>query len=95
MSKSLIVVWDDQMGVCAPMGWDEDCEGALCCASDEVAVFSSRKEARKAITISARFAALRVSQGKPANTDFLGDGRRNLRFMTCQAPVQVKAKTHE
>jgi len=23
-----IVLWDDEMGVCCPMGWDENCNGA-------------------------------------------------------------------
>lgn len=79
--SGFIVVWDDQMGVCAPLGWYDDCEGALCCASGSVAVFRSRAAAKKAIDISARFAALRKAQGKPTNEDFIGAARRNLRLL--------------
>lgn len=79
-----IVIWDDNMGVCCPMGWDDDCEGALCCITDTVATFDSRKAARKAIDISAKFAHLRRAQGKPVNLDFIGDARNNLRVVACR-----------
>lgn len=79
-----IVLWDDEMGVCCPMGWDEDCDGALCCITESVALFDSRKAARKAIDISAKFAQLRRSQGKPVNLDFIGDARKKLRVVPCR-----------
>ncbi len=54
-----IVVWDDEMGVCCPMQWDDECEGALCCYGlSMLAFFLTRAEARKAIDISAKFAAI-------------------------------------
>lgn len=84
-----IVVWDDQSGICFPMGWDDDCEGAICAAGSAVAAFASRKEAMSAIRISSRFAELRKSQGRPANNDFLGDARRNLRVF----PLRPKSDT--
>lgn len=79
-----IVLWDDEMGVCCPMGWDDDCDGALCCITDSVAIFPDRKAARRAIDISAKFAQLRRSQGKPVNLDFIGDARKNLRVVPCK-----------
>lgn len=79
-----IVLWDDNMGVCCPMGWDDDCDGALCCITDSVAIFPDRKAARRAIGISSKFAQLRRSQGKPVNLDFIGDARKNLRVVACR-----------
>jgi hypothetical protein len=81
VSAPCIVVWDDQMGVCVPLGWDDACAGAICAYTKHAAVFDNQKEARKAIDISAKFAALRKSQGLMANTDFLGECRRNLRIV--------------
>lgn len=61
-----LVVYDDEAGLCVPMSWNTDCEGAL---------FGSRRLAQRAITISKNFAKLQESQGKPANTDFLSERR--------------------
>lgn len=66
----LIVVYDDESGVCCPMTWDGDCEGAICCGSGAIALFDTRKQARKAITISKRFALLQKAQGKPEDDTF-------------------------
>lgn len=82
-SRNFIVLWDDNMGVCCPMGWDSDCAGAICCIDKSVAIFPSRKAARKAINISAKYALLCQAQGKPANLDFLGQCRKNLRIVEC------------
>ena len=79
--SACIVVWDDEMGMCVPMGWDADCAGAICACNRHVAVFASRAEARRAIDISSKFAALCRAQGRPANDDFMGDARKNLRVV--------------
>ena len=79
--SACIVVWADDMGLCIPMGWDDDCEGAICGFQKDVALFSDRREARRAIDISTKFAALCKAQGKPANEDFLGECRRNVRVV--------------
>ena len=67
---SFIVIYDDEQGLTTPMGWDDDCEGAICAFGDHVATFPTRQAARHAITISRRFAQLNEAQGKPVNTDF-------------------------
>lgn len=79
-----IVVWDDEMGICAPMGWDADCDGAIHAAigSQPVALFASRAEARKAIRISTAYQRLLREQGKPVNEDFLA-GAKCLRIVPC------------
>ena len=67
----VMVVFDDEQGVCAPMGWDAECPGALCSAGVLPAVlFPSRKEARAAIKVSVAFARLCQAQGRPVNEDF-------------------------
>lgn len=78
-----LVVWNDQMGLCVPMGDDPDCEGALM-ASDKPVLFPTRAEARAAIRISCRYAELVEAQGGIANGDFLSGGRRNVRILTAQ-----------
>ena len=65
------------------MGWDADCEGSLCCIQKTIATFDSRKAARKAIDISAKFAQLRLAQGLPVNLEFIGVARKNLRIVEC------------
>ena len=77
-----IVLWDDQFGVCVPMGFDSECPGALEAAgtNSAVAVFPNRPTARRAIDISAKHAALRKAQGLPSNDDFLGAARKFLRI---------------
>jgi hypothetical protein len=85
--RLFIVVWDDEQGLCVPMVWDSECEGAICGgigAKDRVALFTDRKAARKAIDISAKWAALNKAQGKVANDDFLGDCRKCLRVVECK-----------
>lgn len=82
--RMFIVVYDDNDCLCLPMGWDDDCAGALCSPTgDRVALFASREAARKAIDISAKFAALCRAQGKPANDDFIGTARKNVRVLAC------------
>ena len=83
MVRHYIVLWDDKQGVCGPMGWDDDCGGSLCCINKTIAIFPSRKAAQKAINISAKFAQLRLAQGLPANLDFVGTARKNLRIVEC------------
>jgi hypothetical protein len=87
MVRLFLVVWDDDQGIVMPMVWDSDCEGAICGGigpKDRVALFTSRKSARTAIGISTRYALLCKAQGKPANDDFLGECRKNLRVVECQ-----------
>jgi len=83
----LIVVYDDKDCLCFPQVWDKDCEGAICTGNadgkDIVALFETRKAARTAIDISAKAAALAKAQGKPANEEYLGDYRKNLRLQEC------------
>jgi hypothetical protein len=79
-SKSCIVVYDDEQGICAPLGWDTDCEGALCCV-EPVVVFPDRNAARKAINVSARYNDLCREQGKSnRNTDFDPECRPYIRI---------------
>lgn len=87
-NRLFVVVWDDEQGICAPMVWDAECEGAICGGigpKERVALFTSRKAARHAIDISSKWAALNKAQGKPVNEDFLGECRKNLRVVECQA----------
>ena len=81
--RHYVVLWDDEQGVYCPMGWDDDCEGGLCCIQKTIATFDSRKAARKAINISAKFAQLRLAQDLPVNLDFIGAARKNLRIVEC------------
>ena len=80
-----IIVFDDNQGMIVPFQNDADCEGAVECIGHggKVAVFDSRKAARKAIDISAKNAALMKAQGKPANDDFLPPCRKNIRILPC------------
>ena len=36
-----IILYDDDQGLCCPLGWDDECEGAVVSWSDHIAVFSS------------------------------------------------------
>lgn len=81
-ASHFIVVYKDNDTLDLPFGWDDNCLGALCCYSDAVALFTSRKLAQQAIRISARYAALRAAQGKPVDTDFL-DGIANVKIVPC------------
>ncbi len=81
--ENYIVIYDDEMGLECPMKWDDDCEGALCCAGSAVALFESKSDARKAIVISTRFAQLNQAQGNSVNEDFT-TGLKNLRVIECR-----------
>lgn len=66
-----IIVFDDGYGLCVPAVRDPDCDGALCFAAEgDVAGFTSRDKAQRAIRISKAHAKLQQAQGKPLNTDF-------------------------
>ncbi len=82
-ATNFIVIFDDDQGIAFPMGPDSDCDGALCCMEKSVAFFSNRKNARKAIIISERFAALNAAQGKIVNRDFAGDAKKCVRIVPC------------
>lgn len=75
-----VVIYDDQMGMCFPYGWDDSCEGAIAISSEDVALFETRKQARDSINISTCFARLGQSQGKPFNHDFI-DSRKLIRIV--------------
>lgn len=79
--NAFIVVFDDESGMCVPMGADDDCKGAIC-ACGSVRLFRSRDDARKAIKISRAFALLNKAQGKPENTDFT-DAIKCVKVMPC------------
>lgn len=70
-----IVVFDDEQGLCVPFGFSQECDGAFeaACGNTPVAVFPGRAAARKAITISKRYAKLIEAQGGPVNMDFTTD----------------------
>ena len=93
--RLFMVLWDDEQGLCVPMMWDEDCEGALCGGAvrsiDRVAIFADRKAARKAIDISAKWNALRKAQGHVYNSDFEGDSRKCLRVVECKPNTKLTA----
>jgi hypothetical protein len=77
-----IVLWDDGGGLSWPMGWDPDCDGALCPAHEKkpVVVFETLALAKAAIKISEHWNRLLQSQGKPHNSDFI-EGKANLRIV--------------
>jgi len=77
------VYWDDQQGLCAPMTWDDECQGAICAGPGKIAAFVSRRDARKAINISTKWNTLLKAQGKPYNTDFEGVCRQYIRVAAC------------
>lgn len=84
-----IVVFDDEQSACWPMCWDEDCKGALCAPTwpesrTNIALFTSRAAARKAIRVSTAYARLCVEQGEPANDDFL-EGHKHVRVVACRS----------
>ena len=78
-----IVMYDANDGICIPQGWDEDCEGALCCSNKPV-IFTNHKDAKTAIAISVAFAKLRKAQGKPENEDYLGNYLKNIKIAPCE-----------
>lgn len=67
---------------CWPMGWDTDCDGAICIRPLQPVIFPSRKAAQTAIHISAAFSRLNQAMGKPANTDFTTD-RKSVLIRKC------------
>lgn len=92
LARLFMVCWDDQQGLCVPMAWDADCQGAICGGigeKDKVAIFTSRQSARKAIDISTKWNALLKAQGKPRNEDFEGECRKNLRVVECLPNVKI------
>lgn len=72
-TKHFMVVFDDDMSLCMPYGMSKECEGALDNAQP-TALFRSRKQARRAITISKAHAKLKKLQGVPFSEDFLLSG---------------------
>lgn len=92
-NNTFIIVWDDGQGICAPMVWNAECDGSVCVGignKDRVALFTSRADARKAIDISAKWAALNKAQGKIRDDDFLGEFRKNIRVVPCEGAIHAK-----
>lgn len=87
-----IVVYNDDDCLCLPMGWDKDCDGALSTivGGGPVVLFSDRAAARKAIDVSAKYAALCKAQGKPASEHFLGECRKHVRIVPCVAAATTE-----
>lgn len=85
--RLFMVIYDDENGITRPMQWDDECEGAIVCwwGSGKLATFTCRKDARSAINVSAKFAALRKAQGKPENTDFT-EFRKNVKVAELHLP---------
>ena len=83
--ENFMVIYNDDDCLKLPMGFDNDCEGAICVGADcgPFALFPNRKAARRAISISTRFALLRREQGKPVNEDFIGDCLKNVKIIPC------------
>lgn len=79
-----IIVYCDGDLLNVQFGWDEDCLGAVCAYVDSVALFSTRKLARQAIRISARYAALCAAQGRAVNGDFI-EGIKHVKIIPCAA----------
>lgn len=88
MSKeqNCIIVWDNGNHI-FPMGFDPECDGAVCCAgeSEDIAMFPTIADARKAIKISIAFAKLRFEQAKTVNVDFLGDSLKHVKIRKLKA----------
>jgi hypothetical protein len=81
---SLIVVFDDTQGACWPMGWDSDCEGALCAFNGTVALFESRADAIRAISVSRAYRRLCKAQGKPTNDDWSSGCAHCIKVLSLQ-----------
>jgi len=69
---AFLVVYDDESGLCLPMGSDIECKGAICTSALMPVIFESRAKAKQAIKISRLFAQLQAAQGVPGDSDFLG-----------------------
>ena len=86
------VIFDDDMGMCAPMGWDADCDGALA-YGEPVVVFPNRGAARKAIRISRLWNALLRERGETTNSDFDPEAVKTSGSFRLLLPDAVGAKT--
>ena len=74
------MTYDDEMGLCVPMGWDSEWKGALEGGATPV-IFPTRAAAQKAIRISKRWNALRREQGRIVNSDFDPECVKNVRIV--------------
>ncbi len=84
-----MVVFDDELGLFAPMGWDENCAGALACTYP-VVIFDDRKQARRAISISRKFAAQRREQGEIVNDDWTPECSKAIQVVSVVSAYQRK-----
>lgn len=84
-SAGFIAIYDDGDCIISPMGWNEDCDGAIESACPSVALFATRSDARKAIRISTAFARLNEAQQGTANTDFLPPCLKNVKIRPLEA----------
>lgn len=81
-----MVLYNDNGGLVFPYGQDPDCAGAITGDDDAPILFGTRAAARRAVTISERYARLCVAQGTPANEDFT-TGRKSIRIVPVYAPA--------
>lgn len=90
-----IIVFDDEGGVCAPMCWDAECPGAVCCNSGlsaRVALFRDVADARRAIAVGVAYNTLRRLQGLTPNSDFDPKFRKYLKILPCTAAAAAEPK---
>lgn len=81
--KAFIIVYDSDESFCVPCSEDSDCPGAVCTMDNgPIRLFSSRKEAARAIRITRAFALLTKAQGLPYNEDFV-EGLKFVRILPC------------
>ena len=86
---SFIVIYDDGYGICLPFGWNSECKGALEAFTEKAALFPDRRSARRAISISTKWALLRKAQGCEENEDFT-TGRKHLRVIPLEPERSAK-----
>jgi hypothetical protein len=95
IDRLFMVVFDDHEMLCTPMVWDSECEGVICPGisdKEKVAIFTSRKDARKAIDISTKWNVFLKAQGKIYNAHFENEFRKHLLIFPCQILCFTKEK---
>ncbi len=83
--RYIVVYEDENSGMCWPMGWDDECQGAISAMTNgTVAIFDGKASARQAIRVSTAYAKLRQVQCLPFNDDFLS-GIKNVKLVECKS----------
>jgi hypothetical protein len=90
IDQMFMIFFDDREMDYAPMVWDSECDGAICPGISErenVAIFASKKDARRCVELSRKWNALLKAQGKSYYEHFEGkferECRKNLRILPC------------